>query len=181
MDDFNWISESEKLYNINDHFNKVNHDKIKTIFVYINNSNYIDKISKKYIDITNNTISKDLLFKTIYDNRIKNPNSIYNFDTAKLFHVPIDHDKINIFNNSNDNDFHFLNNINIDNDLIIPPSLFIFHNINTLIVFYKQKLLDIQPKSILKPINRPKTNKKTKKRVCIKDTFRKTKKYNDII
>ena len=180
MEDFNWISESEKLYNINDHFNKVSHDKIKTIFVYVNDTNYIDKISKKYIHITDNTIFKDILFKTIYDNRIKNPNSIYNFDTAKLFHIPIDHDKINIFNNSNYNDNPiFLNDINIDKDLTIPPSLFIFHNINTLIVFYKQKLLDIQPKSILKPINKPKTNKKTKKRVCIKETFRKTKKYND--
>tara|TARA_B100000902_G_C26913792_1_gene718217 strand:- start:70 stop:615 length:546 start_codon:yes stop_codon:yes gene_type:complete len=179
MEDFNWISESEKLYNINDHFNKISHEKIKTIFVYVNESNYIDKISKKYIHITNNTIFKDLLFKTIYDNRIKNPNSVYNFDTATLFHVPIDHDKINILNNSDINDFSFFNSINIDNHLIVPPSLFIFHNINTLIVFYKQKLLDIQPKSILKPINKPKTNKKTKKRVCIKETFRKTKKYND--
>lgn len=181
MEDFNWISESEKLYNINDHFNKISHEKIKTIFVYINESNYIDKISKNYINVNNNIISKEILFKTIYDNRIKNPNSIYNFDNAHLFHVSIEHDKINTFNTSDIDNHSFFNNISIDIDLIIPPSLFIFHNINTLIFIYRQKLLDFKPASILKPINKPKTNKKTKKRVTIKDTFRKTKKSNDIL
>ena len=173
MDDFDWISESEKLYNINDHFNKISHDKIKTIFVYLNQSNSIDKITKSYLNINNNCIPKNILLKTIYDNRIKNYTSIYNFDNLFLFHIPIDHDKINVFNSSSNNN-EFFNNINIDNDLNIPPSLFIFHNINTLFIFYKQKLLDIKPQSILKTAH--KTNKKTKKRVTIKDTFRKTKK-----
>jgi hypothetical protein len=175
MEDFKWISESEKLYNINDHFNKISHNKIKTIFIYFNQSNSIDKITKSYININNDSIPKDTLLKTIYDNRIKNYNSVYNFDNLFLFHIPIDHDKINVFNSSQYQS-NFFNNINIDKNLTIPPSLFIFHNINTLFIFYKQKLLDINPTSILKPTSYPKTNKKTKKRVTIKDTFRKTKK-----
>lgn len=175
MDEFDWISDSEKLYNINNHFNKINHDKIKTIFIYVNDNNYIDKISNKYIHINDNLISKDSLLKIIYDNRIKTNYSIYNFDHLSLFHIPLEHDKINEFNNSNHLSYNFLQNYNIDSDLNIPPALFIFHNISTLFIFYKQKLIDNKPSSILK--NKSKANyKKTKKRVTIKDTFRKTKK-----
>ena len=177
MNDFDWITDSEKLYNINDHFNKISHQKIKTIFVYINDSNYIDKITKQNIQISDDCISNETILKLIYENRIKNKGAIYNFDSLSLFHIPIEHDKINNFNNAEMESYNYLNNMNINTDINIPPSLFIFHNISTLFIFYKQKLLDNTLVSILKRDIKPKcNNKKTKKRVTIKETFRKTKK-----
>ena len=184
MEDFEWISESEKIYNINNNFDKVYQSKIKILFIYISSNNNIDKIVKNSIDLQNNTISKQHIFDIIYNNRIKNSNSIYNFNESFLFNIPFEHDKINEFNscdiNSFDNKF-FLSPINIDSDIIIPKTLFIFHNLSTILVFYKEKLFDlpkppptpIPPKSILKKNNKP---TKTKKRVTIKENFRKTKK-----
>lgn len=183
MEDFNWISESEKMYNINNHFDKIYQSKIKILFIYINNNNNIDKIVKNSIPIQNNTISKQHIFDIIYKNRIKNNDSIYNFNESFLFNIPFEHDKINQFNSSDINSFHndfFLSLININSDIIIPKSLFIFHNLSTILVFYKQKLLDLPTppptpsKSILKKNNKP---TKTKKKVTIKENFRKTKKY----
>lgn len=184
MEDFDWISESEKIYNINNNFDKVYQSKIKILFIYINDNDNIDKIVKNSIPIQNNTISKQHVFDIIYNNRIKNYNSVYNFNDIFLFNIPFEHDKINEFNSSDINSFDnkfFLSPINIDSDIIIPKTLFIFHNLSTILVFYKQKLLDlpiqptnpIPPKSILKKNNKP---SKTKKRVTIKENFRKTKK-----
>jgi len=181
MEDFDWISDSEKIYNINNHFDKIYQPEIKILFIYIShNNNNIDKIVKNSINIQNNTIPKQHIFDIIYKNRIKNNNSIYNFNETFLFNIPFEHDKINEFNschiNSFDNKF-FLSSINIDSDIIIPKTLFIFHNLSTILVFYKEKLLDLPtptpPKSILKKNNKP---CKTKKRVTIKENFRKTKK-----
>ena len=181
MNEFDWIEDSEKLYNINDHFNKISHKTIKTIFVYINDSNYIDKIKKQNIQINNDCISNKTILKLIYENRIKNNKAVYNFDSLSLFHIPIEHDKINNFNNMEMESYNYLHNMNINTDINIPPSLFIFHNISTLFIFYKQKLLENTVTSILKSCITPKcNNKKTKKRVTIKESFRKTKKSNII-
>ena len=179
MEEFDWIKDTEKIYNIkNNHFEKIYQPNIKFIFVYINNNNYINKITKNIISLDDNIITNESIMKIIYNNRIVSNNSIYNFNDLFLLNIDIDHDKLNEFNNLdifNYNNSSFFKQLNIDNDIVIPKTLFIFHNINSIFIFYKEKLIDTKPKSIIKKNNKSSTSRPTKK-VSIKDTFRKTKK-----
>ena len=178
--DSQWITNSERMYNIEDNFIKSEHSSLNLYFIYINKDLYIDKIQKSCLDLSSNIISRNKMLQIAYDNRIVSKNYIYNFDYISLFNIPIEHENINEFNNTNHFNDSFLTNLSINNDIIIPSSLFIFKSFTSLFLFYKQSFLDTKIKSILKPSSSHSPRKKsikTKKkvRICEKN-FRKTKK-----
>ena len=178
--DSQWITNSERMYNIEDNFIKNQHSSIQLYFIYINKDLYIDKIQKSSFDLSSNIISKNKILQIAFDNRLVSNNSIYNFDYISLFNIPIEHENINEFNNTYHFNDTFLTNLSINNDIIIPSSLFIFQPYTSLFLFYKQSFLDTKVKSILKSSSSSSSRKKhikTKKQVRINEkNFRKTKK-----
>ena len=64
--------------------------------------------------------------------------------------------------------------INVTDDIVIPPSIFIFHNINSLFFIYKEQNNlpnNYTLKSILKPSSFSTTKPKAKKTVRIQDSM----------
>ena len=180
--DTTWINQCDKLYNINKHFLKTEQESIKLFFIYVNNNNIIDKINSLQFDISDNTIHNDKMFKIINDNKIYSDKFVYNFNYMNLFYIPFDHDKINEFNNTSPSKYSndlFIKNLSINDHVTIPKTLFIFHQYNSIFLFYKQNIIENIPKSILvTPQKKALSFKKTKKKVkiCENPNFRKTKK-----
>ena len=176
--DTDWIDNSQHLYQYNSNLFKSTQPSIKTLFIYVNSDNNIDKINSHILDISNNTISTKQLFNIILDHKISTSQFVYNFDYISLFSIPINHDNIINFNSDNYNYSSFISTFSINSDLVIPNTLHIFHKFNTLIFFFKKRLLDVPLKSILvTPSNKSTKPKKTKKKVkIIEQKFRKTKK-----
>jgi len=69
-----------------------------------------------------------------------------------LYNVDIDPENIqNYSNNENILNYNFMKKLPVIGDIIITPSIFVFHEINTLYFFFKEVEFDIQ-KVPVKPI-----------------------------
>jgi hypothetical protein len=101
----------------------------------------------------------------------KNLNNFkYSVDSILLYNVSVEPENIQKYVNS-DIVEPFLKVYPIVDEILIHPSIFIFHEINCIFFIFKQHEIKLPPKSILKTsviIDSKTTNKKTK-RVRIQD------------
>ena len=117
-------------------------------FLYVDNENEIIKIKKQNYNTCNSMIAKDKLMTIISKHCIFNNNTKFFFDKILSYNIDCKPDNIENIHNDNDWEKYFNNDlkeISICNDAVINESLLLFHDINSLFVFYKEK-----PKSILK-------------------------------
>ena len=167
MDDDSWIQEQERLENINQNYYREPMDAIRCVFLYINANLYIEKISHEKIflepmleNIVNRVLKKDSILNCL-ESKVLNK---YELDDILLYNVIIEPNQIQMLANSN-NDIvtPFLNKCKLD-DILIPPSIFIFHNVNTVYFLLKEKKVELSiPKSILKSaISKGKNTKKVR-------------------
>jgi len=142
-------------------------------FLYVNTQNEIihmieDVIPLKIIDANSSLLEECCIINLIHKYRD------YNSKRYKCSHIVkyfIPTDPQTIIHNINDPEFTFndkecLNIFDLPQDIVFPPSLFIFHSINTIYMFFHEMILvnPISPVSIIK-----KYNKKHTKRVRISD------------
>jgi hypothetical protein len=151
--DISWIKENEILNNIQEIHMKENMDCIQIVCLYINLQSCIfDITTTKYTleknDSGQTIIPKHKMGDLINQHKI-HKNIKYNLFDTLLYNVEIDPFHINDYSNRSENiDDGFLKCISIENDIIIHPSVFIFHQINSLFVLFKEP--PFIPKSILK-------------------------------
>lgn len=158
--DISWIKEQEKLQQINENYFKEPMEAIDMFFIYINTNDYIEKIvygeQQLIIDRNNSNtiIPNEDVINLIETNRYLSNNK-YKIQDILLYNVSLQPENIQSYSkNENilESSSKFLEPLSIINDFIIPPSIFIFHKINSIFFIFKQ-LQEIKPmpKSILKP------------------------------
>jgi hypothetical protein len=148
--DISWIKENEILNNIQEIRTKENMEFIKILYVYINSqSEIIDIVNTKYtFEKGASTIPKHDFLDLVNQHKI-HKNIKYNLFDTLLYNATIDPFHIDDYSNRHENSVdEFLKPISSENDIIIHPSVFIFHEINSLFVFFKE--IPFIPKSILK-------------------------------
>lgn len=174
-----WIDEEERLLEIQDHCDREEMESIKCYFIYVNSNGYIQSITTDNIELTYNReknislIPKNKLLNIIQKQKIDFKNSKYIYKDACSFIVNLDPEDIKEFSTSlNLTSYNnkFTKKIPLMDDVIIDPSIFIFHDINSLYFFFEEIEKDpITPKPILKIHSHVKDNKKpTSKKVTIK-------------
>ena len=117
-------------------------------FLYVDNDNEIIKIKKQNYNMQNSTLHKNQLMTIISKHCIFNDTTKYFFDKLMSYNVHCENADIENIHNDSHWEKYFnsdLKELSICNDAVINESLLIFHDINSLFVFYKEK-----PKSILK-------------------------------
>lgn len=167
MDD-SWIEEESRVLSINTDLKREEMEYIKIHFCFLDNENELIKItSAKYTfsnehnrDDYSRVISEKEIISMI-DSKKNDDLRNYVFSDMLLFVVDIEANHINAFNQSDDNydEHHFFKQYQVVSDVVLPPSIFIFHSINGLYILLKEKLV---VKSILKQTN---GNNKTRKNV----------------
>ena len=181
--DMSWIEEEERLQNIQTNYSREPMESIKTYFIYINKNQYIDKILCEVQELEINSdsagsqINKETILKIIQTKKISTPFSKYKLVDILLYNIDLepehiqDYSKANVEDNSNKD---LLKKIPIFDEVIIAPSIFIFHGINSLyFIFQEVEIERVKPsrhslKSILKLDSTPRNLPSTKK-VRIRD------------
>lgn len=161
--DTSWIQRESQLQNIQTNYAREPMESIQSVFIYINQNNYIEKITREYIPLTINQqntgshLTPDMLLKTIQSKKLRTPVSKYKFANMFTHIVDIEPDQIQAFSKTNDSDLanrKFFQEAVVTSLLHIPASIFIFHPNNTLYFFFQEMLVEKHNrtlKSILKP------------------------------
>ena len=153
--DISWVEEQEKLQHINENYFKEPMEMIDIFFIYVNTNDYIEKINhlQQELSLNNNSglIHNDIIIQLIEKNKFLSNNK-YKIQDVLLYNVSLNPENIQSYSkdeNILESSSKFLEPLSIINDFIIPPSIFIFHKINSIFFIYKQ-LQEV--KSIPKPI-----------------------------
>ena len=197
-----WIQQQERLQNVDSVFTREPMTSISAKFFYINTHDYIEKIICEDIPLESHLdgslITKERLIQIIQNKKIKTSNTKYKLLDSFLCNFDIPPSSIySFYKNSSPSINSYMKNINIIEDLFISPSIFVFHDINTLFFIFEEHLVEKHEhtiKSILKPVSNSnhreplsKNKQKTTKKVRIIDSntikptkkLRKTKKHKN--
>jgi|UniRef100_A0A6C0LQZ8 hypothetical protein len=156
--DMSWIHETKKLQEINHNYFKEPISEIEIFFIYINPNDYIDKISSEIYDLTitnNESILQNEVFIQLIDKHKFINTTKYKLLDVLLYNVDLSPDNIQFYSqneNLMESSSKFLEPLSILHDFVIPPSIFIFHKINSIFVILKElqsKIIETKP--ILKP------------------------------
>lgn len=147
--DISWLKEQERLEKVNNNYEKEPMENIELYFIFINQNSFIEKITNERLDLDCKTgiISKADLHSIIE----KKQSSTWTLDDVMLFHVNLEPQNIHSYSKSDDISNGFVQVLKtVDNDIHIPPSIFIFHRINSIFFTFKQKPSVFIPESIIK-------------------------------
>ena len=166
-------------------------DKVRVYLLYIHSNMSIDKIiqedipletlaSKSGPGVSEQGVSKEVLLKIIHDGKTSIPHKKYKLKDILVFNVDLEPSNIQSFSE----ELQFMKKIPIVDDIILAPSLYIFHYLNGIFIFF-QEYGSSDPKPILKtgPNQKPHTKKvRLNDQVEYEDTQKhnKTKRYRRI-
>ena len=156
--DTSWIEENTRITDMDQNYEPEPMEQIAAHFIYINVNNYIEKTKTEYIELgisddKTRVITKDMLLKIIQQNQTKTNKSKYYLQDILWYNVELKPDNIqkSIYNeNSVDlfkQFFKIAHLIQID-DIILQPSIFIFHSLQCMYFIFKEKEMEISTHSI---------------------------------
>jgi len=169
--DMSWINEYSRIHSIQQIMNREEIDSIVIQTIYMNTNMEISKIDKETIKVdanisnTNNKrfISKEQLLQIVQTKKVIEKTKYKLFDML-LFTIDLDPKDIQKYVNGECSEIAHLKSIPIVDDIVIAPSLFIFHSLHTFFLFFTEIIEEIPIKSILKTAqNGNKQLKQTKK------------------
>ena len=168
--DISWVEKHERLLNIYENYQREHMDSIKICYIYVNLQSEIEKVICEHENLTHChahcNISKERVLQLVQNKKLLN-NLKYTIDSILAYNVSIEPENIQKYVNSEIVE-PFLKIYPIVDEIIVHPSIFIFHEVNCIYFLFKQN--EIKPKSILKNggIGTVVNGKKTK-RVRIQD------------
>jgi len=169
--DISWIDKHERMNNIHKNYQREHMDSIKICYIYVNRDSEIEKVvcENETLGQTDNSdtriISKERVLQIVQNKKVLNDTLKYSMDSILVYNVSIEPENIQKYINS-ENIEPFLKVYPIVDEILVHPSIFIFHEINSIYFVFKQIEAKTIPKSILKTsiiMDSKPTNKKTKR------------------
>ena len=158
--DISWIDKQNKLHNIDKNYCREPMENIDIHIIYISAQNVIEKISSDKMDIYNNRIPKEKILKIIQDNKsIHGVRDVggdggvakYKLLDIIVYNVDLDSQHIQDFvQNDGMYSGRFFKTCPIVDDIIISPSIFIFHSLNAVYFMFQEIEVVLNP--LIKPI-----------------------------
>jgi hypothetical protein len=169
--DMSWINDYSRMHTIQQIMNKEELDSIVLQTIYMNKNLEIAKIDKENINLnninnTNRCITKEQLLQIIQTKQIVEKCKYKLFDIV-LLTLDLDPVDIQKYVNEECGEIIRLKSVQMkNNDIIIPPSIFVFHSLHTFYLFFEE--VDTPSiKSILKTNIGENTKNNHTKKVCI--------------
>ena len=138
--DVSWINEQQRIQTIENNYCREPVTDIQVYSLYINKLSDIDKITRKKYPIHNNLLNRDAVLGIIQSNKYATSKK-YKLIDVLLYHVDLEPQHIQTFSQSTDipaSSKPFFKILPIVDEIIIPPSIFIFHSINSVFFIYKE-------------------------------------------
>lgn len=182
--DETWIHELQRIQDIKHNYCKENMNSIYIHSVFINHLNHIDKIINSEVSLSqynhseNTYIPKDVFLQFIQNNTLYHTSKYKLIDIASFF-VTLEPEDIQSYSKMTDlssapNFFKFHPSID---DIIVPPSIFIFHSVNSIFLIYQEVIQNTHNhtmKSILKSTSNKNNKYSDTKKVRINTHFNQT-------
>jgi hypothetical protein len=170
--DISWVEKHERLLNIYENYQREHMDSIKICYIYVNLKSEIEKVICENEDLffngNHNVITKERVLQIVQNKKLLDHNLKYTIDTILVYNVSIEPENIQKYVNSESVE-SFLKIYPIVDEIQLSPSIFIFHEINSIYFIFKQS--EVKPKSILKISDKVKENGKKTKRVRIQENL----------
>ena len=132
-----WITRESNLLKIDRNYSREPMNTINCYFIFVNKNDYIEKISYEHIDVIDGVISKERALKIIQDKRYSKINSKFIFKDAQVFIFDLEPEQIQSYS-QNDTPVNFLKTIPPFDDIVVVPSIFVFHEINAIYFTYHE-------------------------------------------
>ena len=133
-----WITREANLLKIDRNYCREPMDKINCFFIFVNKNNYIEKISNEQVEVIDSVISKERALKIIQDKRYSKVNSKYIFKDARIFIFDLEPEQIQSYSQAEPTPLEFLKSLSPFDDIVVAPSIFIFHDINAIYFTYHE-------------------------------------------
>jgi hypothetical protein len=168
--DISWLNEHSSIHDIQKNYCREPMNKINVSFVYINEHSYIEKMINETHDIVVDDslaeprfiIPKERVLHMIQTKKRSNPYSKYKLLDMLLYNVDLEPEQIQSFSKTMvvANDKQFLHVLPLFDDIVISPSIFIFHSLNSLFFIFKEYVHDFNIKTppTIKPILKQQKN-----------------------
>ena len=152
-----WLEEQERILSIDHTLHREPMKTIKCYFFYINMNDYIDKIDMEELDIGGvDGIGSGTVLKIIQSKKVYTVNTKYIFKDLFIYHIDLEPEQIQGFvdfsGDLGEFSSRFFRKLSVVDDIVISPSIEIFHSVNGLYFFFHETFLRKarEPKSILK-------------------------------
>lgn len=135
-----WIEEYSRIHSIQQIMNREELDSIVIQTIYMNTNLEITKINRETVKLDTNIhrcISKEQLLQIIQTKKVIEKTKYKIFDML-LFTVDLDPKDIQKYVNGKCIEKSRLKSIPIVDDIIVPPSLFIFHSLHTFFLLFTE-------------------------------------------
>jgi hypothetical protein len=152
--DTSWVQHAE----LQDDCERESMEHIRLVFVYLDSNFAIEKIIKDLQPVENSIISKERILQLIQTKKLSGKK--YKFLDLLSFQVSLEPDQIKDFVTGTIQD-DYLKSVPIFDSLEIIPSIFFFHDLNTLFFFFLE-IDELAIKSILKNGNSNRVTKKVR-------------------
>lgn len=139
--DVSWINEQQRIQNIDTNYCREPVTDIQIYSIYINKNQCIDKFTRKKYPVANNVLTRDTVLGIIQTNKTATSKK-YKLMDVLLYHVDLEPQHIQTFAQSTDipaSAKPFFTVLPIVDEISIPPSIFIFHSINSVFFVYKEQ------------------------------------------
>lgn len=152
--DTSWFKECQRLHTADDVYSRESMEEINIHFIYTNHENEIDKvITEKHDCLRENTkedltsyIPRDLLLKLIQNKKIAYSPKRYKLVDVLLYNIELEPKDLPTEEIKKPN----FKKLSLIDDVVIPPSIFIFHSLNALYIFFKEDNIFLSKKPPLK-------------------------------
>jgi len=155
--DTDWIHHEQRLSIIEQKCFPEPLPYITLTFMYINKHAEVVETSSEKLVVEGGAcgpglLSKELLISIIHSHKRNTPHTHYILKDTLLFHIPIQPEILPSFLDETFNTSTFAKTFPIIDDIVLPPSIFIFHPVNTLYFIYCEQdtLAEKQLKSAIK-------------------------------
>jgi hypothetical protein len=140
--DMSWIKEYSRIHSLQQIMNREELDSIVIQTIYMNTNMEITKIDKEQLKLNTNNhnkpyISKEQLLRIVQTKKVIEKTKYKLFDML-LFTVDLDPKDIQKYVNGECSEIVQLKSIPIIDDIVIPPSIFIFHSLHTFFLFFTE-------------------------------------------
>jgi hypothetical protein len=143
--DMSWIKEYSRIHSIQQIMNREEIDSIVIQTIYMNTNLEIKKIDKETLKLDTNShntnnkrcITKEQLLQIVQTKKVIEKTKYKLFDML-LFTVDLDPKDIQKYVNGECSEIAHLKSIPIIDDIVILPSLFIFHSLHTFFIFFTE-------------------------------------------
>lgn len=171
--DISWLTEQNKILSIQNKYQREPVENINVYSIFINKNNYIERINhskmntraiKQHNNENNNHISgipQEEVLKIIQDGKHMNFGTLskYKFNEVLTFFIDLEPNNVHLFSqNTPSEPSSFFNITKQISDIVIPDSIYIFHEINSIYFIFNEDVENLGShrttvKSILKTSN----------------------------